>query len=47
MPRYRLDVDDSRALAAYLHELGAEPDPGVSDTELELVTIVAAERARP
>lgn len=43
MPRYRLDAEDTRALVAYLHTLGATPDPGVSETELELVTIVSAD----
>ena len=42
MPRYRLTSQDARALIAYLHVLGAEPDPGVGDTEIELVTIVSA-----
>ncbi len=42
MPRYRLTAGDLQALAAYLQVLGAEPDPGVSDTELDLVTIVSA-----
>ncbi len=42
MPRYQLEAEDARALIAYLHTLGATPDPGVSDTELELATIVSA-----
>lgn len=43
MPRYRLTPQDARALVAYLHVLGSEPDPGVGETELELVTIVSAD----
>jgi hypothetical protein len=43
MPRYRLDADDSRALAAYLHGLGAAREPGVGEDVLELATIVAAD----
>ncbi len=43
MPRYRLDAGDMRALAAYLRTLGAEPSPGVGETELELATIVASD----
>ncbi|MFZ2507914.1 MAG: hypothetical protein WAW79_05490 [Steroidobacteraceae bacterium] len=42
MPRYRLTAANLQALAAYLRVLGAEPDPGVSETELDLVTIVTA-----
>jgi mono/diheme cytochrome c family protein len=42
MPRFRLDAEDTRALVAYLHTLGSTPEPGVSATELELVTIVSA-----
>ena len=45
MPRYRLTPLDARALLAYLHVLGSEPDPGVGETELELVTIVSADAA--
>jgi hypothetical protein len=43
MPRYQLTPQDARALVAYLHELGREPDPGVGETELELATIVSAD----
>ncbi len=43
MPRYQLTPQDARALVAYLHELGSEPDPGVGETDLELVTIVSAD----
>ena len=43
MPRYQLTPQDARALVAYLHELGNEPDPGVGETELELATIVSAD----
>jgi hypothetical protein len=43
MPRYRLDAGDVRALVAYLRTLGAEPGPGVTDSDLEVATIVAAD----
>ena len=46
MPRYRLDAGDMRALVAFLHGLGAEATPGVTETELELATIVSAEAPR-
>ena len=46
MPRYRLDAGDMRALVAFLHGLGAVAAPGVSQTELELATIVSAEAPR-
>jgi hypothetical protein len=42
MPRYRLDDEDMRALIAYLRTLGADPAPGVGETDIELVTIVSA-----
>ncbi|MGH8134705.1 MAG: c-type cytochrome [Steroidobacteraceae bacterium] len=45
MPRFRLTAQDLRALTAYLRTLGSQPDPGVSGTELELVTIVSANAA--
>jgi hypothetical protein len=42
MPRYQLSQEDSAALLAYLHVLGAPgSSPGANDTEVELVTIVA------
>lgn len=43
MPRYRLDASESRALTAYLHTLGAARENGVTGTDIELVTIVAAD----
>jgi len=42
MPRYALDAEESRAIVAYLRTLGAEPADGVTGTEIELATIVAA-----
>lgn len=41
MPRYRLRDADIPALQAYLKYLGSDPAPGVSDTDIRLVTIVA------
>jgi hypothetical protein len=41
MPRYALRDGDARALIAYLHELGSQAPPGVSDDSIELATIVA------
>lgn len=40
MPLYDLDRESMNALAAYLRVLGAESDPGVTDTELHIATIV-------
>ncbi|HEV7766139.1 MAG TPA: ABC transporter substrate-binding protein [Thermoanaerobaculia bacterium] len=40
MPRYRIDDRDLADLVAYLHRLGNEPQPGLTDTELTIATIV-------
>lgn len=36
MPRYRMSEDDLQALMAYLHRVGKERDPGVSDDSIRL-----------
>lgn len=41
MPRYRLRDADVAALQAYLRYLGSDAAPGVTDTDIRLVTIVA------
>jgi len=41
MPRYELDADDTAALVAYLHSLGASAAPGVSNTDLHIATVIA------
>lgn len=43
MPHYSVNADDVRALTAYLRTLGAAPSPGVTDADLEVATIVAAD----
>jgi len=40
MPRYPLSDDDMESLIRYLESLNLEPDPGVTDEELHLATIV-------
>jgi cytochrome c553 len=50
MPRYALNDDDMKALAAYLATLGAQPSPGVDEREIHFATViqpgVAPERRR-
>ncbi len=43
MPRYRLSAADLAALIAYLRTLGIAPDPGVTETELHLATVIAGD----
>lgn len=45
MPRYQLDARDLAALAAYLHQLGAVPSPGVTPDRLRIATIIAGDVA--
>jgi len=40
MPRYRLSDPEMAALVAYLRSLGAEPPPGVTDTEIRFATVI-------
>jgi cytochrome oxidase Cu insertion factor (SCO1/SenC/PrrC family)/ABC-type branched-subunit amino acid transport system substrate-binding protein len=40
MPRYRLDHRDLADLLAYLHRLGDEPQPGLTDQELTVATVL-------
>lgn len=40
MPRFALSDADLQALTAYLRELGATPNPGVSEKTLRLATII-------
>ena len=45
MPRYQMSIADMNHLLAYLHVLGKEIDPGVSDSELRIgVLLPAGER---
>ncbi len=41
MPRYMLSDADMAALVAYLKSLSSGPDPGVTDSEIHLATVVA------
>jgi hypothetical protein len=41
MPRYPLTDEEMRYLIAYLESLSADPDPGVTDTEIHFATIVS------
>ncbi len=43
MPMYRMPEGDLDALVAYLKRMGAEPDPGVTDSALRLGTILPRE----
>jgi len=43
MPRYELDRDSARALVAYLRQLGAATDPGVSAGSVRFATVVTDE----
>ncbi|HEX6639677.1 MAG TPA: ABC transporter substrate-binding protein [Thermoanaerobaculia bacterium] len=40
MPRYRIDDRDLADLLAYLHRLGDEPQPGLTDAELTVATVI-------
>ena len=40
MPRFSLPDEEMQALLAYLKTLSAEVDPGVSDTELHIATLI-------
>jgi hypothetical protein len=40
MPRYQLDDADMRALISYLKTLPTEPSPGVSESTIDLATII-------
>jgi cytochrome oxidase Cu insertion factor (SCO1/SenC/PrrC family)/ABC-type branched-subunit amino acid transport system substrate-binding protein len=40
MPRYRMDERDLADLLAYLHRLGNEPQPGLTDAELTVATVL-------
>src|SRR5260370_21499837 len=42
MPRFQLKLTDLDDLIAYLHVLGAETDPGITDSELRLGVVLAA-----
>ena len=50
MPRYVLNDEEMKALAAYLFSLGARPSPGVNEQEIHFATViqpgVAPERRR-
>ncbi len=41
MPRYRLTASDSKALIAFLRELGSTTSPGVSADTLTIATVIA------
>lgn len=43
MPRYMLDEDGIRALAAYLRQLSAEWSPGVSAERIDFATVITPE----
>ena len=43
MPRYALDDRDALHLVTYLRQLGTEPPPGVSASELVVATILASD----
>jgi hypothetical protein len=45
MPRYALDDATARLLGDYLRSLSAGPMPGVSDTQLQLATVLAPDTA--
>lgn len=40
MPRFALPEEDMKALIAYLKTLSADADPGVSDSELHIATLI-------
>jgi ABC-type branched-subunit amino acid transport system substrate-binding protein len=42
MPRFQMKLTDLDDLVAYLHILGAETDPGITDSELRLGVVLAA-----
>ena len=42
MPRYRLNDEEARHLAAYLKTLSVAPSPGVTRSEIHFATVVAA-----
>lgn len=43
MPRYRFMQDDLQALVAYLKKLGNEQEPGISDTHIQVGTLLFPE----
>ncbi len=42
MPRYQMSIADMNNLLAYLHVLGKEIDPGISDSELRIGVLLPA-----